>query len=83
MNKKAIAVEWVITMIILLVSMIIILIITRGFFSDSQTQIKQTQTDTFEDTDQDGIPNIQDRCKDTSHGLSVDFHGCASNQQPN
>ena len=81
-NKKAIAMEWLIMLIILLITMVLILMITRGFFSDSQKNIQDTQKGVFNDEDSDGIPDIQDQCKKTPKGLPVSARGCASSETP-
>ena len=80
MNKKAIAMEWIIMLIILLITMVLILLITRGFFSDSAKNIQDTQQGIFNDQDTDGIPDINDQCKDTPRGSVVNARGCSDAQ---
>ena len=74
-NKKGIAMEWVVTITILIVAMIIIIMITRNLLSDSSAAIKEKQDGVFQDCDNDGVPNLQDRCCATPGG-KVEFDGC-------
>ena len=77
MRKQAMAMEFVIGMIILIVALITIILIYRSTLTDSGESLRQTQYDAFNDCDNDGVPNIRDRCCGTPTGDEVDLTGCS------